>query len=163
MASEVIVTELSPNDWQRLRDLRLAALKDSPAILSGKLEEEENFTQQQWQESFKKLSYLMASIDGVDVAMINLERLVGDFGATCWLGGLWSNPQYRGQGAVRAIFNYMDLLASQRGWLVQGLGVMESNTSAIALFEKYGFVKRGERVESRGKPGSYYFRMIKSL
>jgi ribosomal protein S18 acetylase RimI-like enzyme len=56
----------------------------------------------------------------------------------------------------------MDSVASKRGWMVQGLGVMESNTSAISVFEKYGFTKRGERVESRGKPGNYYFRMIKS-
>jgi ribosomal protein S18 acetylase RimI-like enzyme len=57
----------------------------------------------------------------------------------------------------------MDSVASKRGWMVQGLGVMESNTSAIAVFEKYGFTQRGDRVESRGKPGNYYFRMIKKL
>jgi RimJ/RimL family protein N-acetyltransferase len=163
MAPNVIVTELLPSDWQRLRDLRLAALAESPAILSGKLDEEQNFTEEQWRETFKKLSYVVATIDGKDVAMINVENLAGDFGATCWLGGLWSNPEYRGAGGVRAIFNYLDSVASLRGWMVQGLGVMESNTSAIAVFEKYGFIKRGDRVESRGKPGNYYFRMIKSL
>lgn len=163
MSTEITVTELSSDDWNRLRDLRLAALADSPAILAGKLDEEQNFTEEQWRETFKKLSYVVATIDGKDVAMINIENLVGDFGATCWLGGLWSNPKYRGSGAVRAIFNYMDSVASKRGWMVQGLGVMESNTSAISVFEKYGFTKRGDRVESRGKPGNYYFRMIKSL
>ena len=163
MAPNVIVTELLPSDWQRLRDLRLAALAESPAILAGKLDEERNFTEVQWRETFKKLSYVVATIDGKDVAIINLENLVGDFGATCWLGGLWSKPEYRGAGAVRAIFNYIDSVASLRGWMVQGLGVMESNTSAISVFEKYGFTKRGDRVESRGKPGNYYFRMIKSL
>ena len=163
MATEITVAELSSDDWPRLRDLRLAALADSPAILAGKLDEERNFTEEQWRETFKKLSYVVATIDGKDVAMINIENLVGDFGATCWLGGLWSNPEYRGAGAVRAIFNYIDSVASLRGWMVQGLGVMESNTSAIAVFEKYGFTKRGDRVESRGKPGNYYFRMIKSL
>ena len=163
MAREITVTELSPADWARLRDLRLAALSDSPAILAVKLDEEQNFTEEQWRETFKKLSYVVATIDGKDVAMINIENLVGDFGAACWLGGLWSNPKYRGSGAVRAIFNYMDSVASKRGWMVQGLGVMESNTSAISVFEKYGFTKRGDQVESRGKPGNYYFRMIKSL
>ena len=163
MATAITVTELSSDDWARLRYLRLAALADSPAILAGKLDEEQNFTEEQWRDSFKKLSYVVATIDGKDVAMINIENLEGDFGATCWLGGLWSNPKYRGSGAVRAIFNYMDSVASKRGWMVQGLGVMESNTSAISVFEKYGFTKRGERVESRGKPGNYYFRMIKSL
>ena len=133
MVSNIIATELSPSNWKRLRDLRLAALGDSPAILAGKLDEEQNFTEEQWRETFKKLSYVVAIIDGEDVAMINVENLVGDFGATCWLGGLWSNPEYRGAGAVRAIFNYIDSVASLRGWMVQGLGVMESNTSAVLL------------------------------
>lgn len=163
VATEITVTELSSDGWPRLRDLRLAALADSPAILAGKLDEEQNFTEEQWRETFKKLSYVVATIDGKDAAMINVENLVGDFGATCWLGGLWSNPKYRGSGAVRAIFDYMDTVATRRGWTVQGLGVMESNTSAISVFEKYGFTKRGDRVESKGKPGNYYFRMIKSL
>jgi hypothetical protein len=40
MSTEITVTELSSDDWTRLRDLRLAALADSPAILAGKLDEE---------------------------------------------------------------------------------------------------------------------------
>ena len=72
MAPNVIVAELLPSDWRRLRDLRLAALADSPAILSGKLDEERNFTEEQWRETFKKLSYVVATIDGQDVAMINV-------------------------------------------------------------------------------------------
>ena len=103
MNSNVKVIELQPNQWTRLRDLRLAALAESPENLSGKLEEEQNFTEDQWREGFKKLTYLVASIDGVDVGMINVENLKGDFGATCWLGGLWLNPKYRGQGVARAL------------------------------------------------------------
>ena len=161
MERQFIVNELRPDDWARLRDLRLRALADSPGNLAGELKDEKKFTEEKWRETFKKLSYVVASIDGKDVAMINVENLVGDFGATCWLGGLWSNPEYRGSGAVRAIFNYMDSVASKHGWMVQGLGVMESNASAIAVFEKYVFTKRGARVESRGKPGNYDFRMFK--
>ena len=84
MATAITVTELSSDDWPRLRDLRLAALADSPAILAGKLDEERNFTEEQWRETFNKLSYVVATIDGRDVAIINVENLVGDFGATCW-------------------------------------------------------------------------------
>jgi hypothetical protein len=72
MATEVTVAELSSDDWVRLRDLRLAALADSPAILAGKLDEERNFTEEQWRETFKKLSYVVATINGQDVAMINV-------------------------------------------------------------------------------------------
>ncbi len=163
MSTTVKVTELTPDDWMRLRALRLSALKESPENLSGNLLEEESFTEQQWREKFGKLTYLVASIDGEDVAMINVENLQGDFGATCWLGGLWSNPKFRGSGAARALFDYMDEVAEEKDWRVQGLGVMENNASAIAAFEKFGFVRMGEPQESRGKPGYFYFRMIKGL
>ncbi len=46
MSTKITVTELSSDDWPRLRDLRLAALADSPAILAGKLDEERNFTEE---------------------------------------------------------------------------------------------------------------------
>ena len=163
MSQNVRVEELQPNQWQRLRDLRLAALAESPENLSGKLEEEKAFTEAQWREGFKKVSYLVASIDGVDVGMINVENLKGDFGATCWIGGLWSDPNYRGQGVARALFYYMDSVAKEKDWLIQGLGVMETNARAIAAFEKFGFVQMGEPTESRGKPGYFYYRMIKGL
>jgi GNAT superfamily N-acetyltransferase len=161
--SKLVVCELTPEHWTRLRDLRLAALAESPENLSGKLEEEKDFTEAQWREGFNKLTYLVASIDGVDVGMINVENLKGDFGATCWLGGLWLNPKYRGQGVARALFDYMDSVAKEKDWVVQGLGVMESNDNAIVAFEKFGFVRMGEPQESRGKPGYFYYRMIKAL
>lgn len=163
VSPSVVVCELTPDEWPRLRDLRLAALAESPENLSGNLDEEKNFTEEQWREGFKKLTCLVASIDGVDVGMINVENLKGDFGATCWLGGLWLNPKYRGQGVARALFDYMDSVAKEKDWLVQGLGVMETNSKAIAAFEKFGFVQMGEPQESRGKPGYFYYRMIKAL
>lgn len=127
VTTNIAVAELSADEGARLGDLRLEALADSPALLAGESDEERNFAEDQRRQSFNKPSYVVATIDGKDVAMINIENLVGDFGATCWLGGLWSNPDYRGSGVIRAIFNYMDSAASKRGWTVQGLGVMESN------------------------------------
>lgn len=160
--SSVFVSELNAGDWRRLRDLRFAALAESPENLAGNLEDEKNFTEDKWLEILNKVTWVVASIDGKDVGLINVENLQGDFGATCWLGGLWLDPNYRGQGVARAIFNYLDEHAQEKGWQVQGLGVMENNP-AVKAFEKFGFVKKGERVESRGKQGSYYYRMIKAL
>ncbi len=160
--SHVVISELQPKDWQRLRDLRYAALAESPANLAGNLEDEKNFTEEKWLEILNKVTWVVATIDGKDVGLINVENLKGDFGATCWLGGLWLDPNYRGQGVARAIFDYLDANAERKDWKVQGLGVMENNP-AIKTFEKFGFVKMGEPQESRGKPGHYYYRMIKAL
>jgi RimJ/RimL family protein N-acetyltransferase len=66
------------------------------------------------------------------------------------------------QGVLRSLFSYIDKIATERNWLVQGLGVWIDNYSAIAAYERLGFAKAGEPQESTRKPGLYYQRMIRS-
>jgi len=108
---------------------------------------------------FEKLDFLIASIDGIDAAVMSVEKLEGDFGATCWIGGCWSDPAYRGKGLLRAMMNFVD--KQDKGWQVQGLGVWIDNYSAIAAYEKLGFVKMGEDTPSTRQPGKFHQRMIR--
>ena len=163
MPHVVLCQELSPDEWPRLREMRLASLLDSPDAFGGRYEREIAFTEREWRELFNLNSYLVASIDGKDIAMMFLEKLSGDFGATCWVGGCWSNPEYRGIGAVRAMFDYVDSVAEEKGWQIQGLGVFIVNKSAIAAYEKLGFKAMGEVQESTRRPGNFYQRMIRGL
>ena len=163
MQQHINCAELSPDDWLRLRDLRLASLLDAPDAFGGNHELESAFSEAQWRETFEKLAYIVASIDGEDIAIMSIEPLRGDFGAQCWIGGCWSNPDYRGGGALRAMFDYLDSIAEARGWGIQGLGVFVANESAIAAYEKLGFVAMGDPQESARKPGNYYQRMLRGL
>ncbi len=163
MSHVVLCHELSPDEWSRLREIRLASLLESPEAFGSSYEREIAFTEKEWRELFNLNSYLVASIDGKDIAMMFLERLRGDFGATCWVGGCWSNPQYRGIGALRSMFDYVDSVKDQRGWQIQGLGVFIVNESAITAYEKLGFKAMGEVQESTRRPGNFYQRMIRGL
>ena len=163
MSHVVLCHELSPDEWSRLREIRLASLLESPEAFGSSYEREIAFTEKEWRELFNLNSYLVASIDGKDIAMMFLERLRGDFGATCWVGGCWSNPQYRGIGALRSMFDYVDSVKDQKGWQIQGLGVFIVNKSAIAAYEKLGFKAMGEVQESTRRPGNFYQRMIRGL
>jgi RimJ/RimL family protein N-acetyltransferase len=163
MSHVVLCHELSPDEWSRLREIRLASLLESPEAFGSSYEREIAFTEREWRELFNLNSYLVASIDGKDIAMMFLERLRGDFGATCWVGGCWSNPQYRGIGALRSMFDYVDSVKDQRGWQIQGLGVFIVNESAIAAYERLGFKAMGEVQESTRRPGNFYQRMIRGL
>jgi RimJ/RimL family protein N-acetyltransferase len=163
MSHVVLCHELSPDEWSRLREIRLASLLESPEAFGSSYEREIAFTEKEWRELFNLNSYLVASIDGKDIAIMFLEKLRGDFGATCWVGGCWSNPQYRGIGALRSMFDYVDSVKVQRGWQIQGLGVFIVNESAIAAYEKLGFKAMGEVQESTRRPGNFYQRMIRGL
>jgi GNAT superfamily N-acetyltransferase len=159
MNNGVVVELISPNEWQRLRSIRLQALTESEHAFGGTLEAESIETETAWRAKFEKNDFLIASVDGVDGAMMYVETLNGDFGATCWVGGCWSDPQFRGKGLMRAMFTFVD--QQEKDWKIQGLGVWTDNYKAIAAYEKLGFVKMGEDTESTRKPGKFYQRMIR--
>jgi len=159
MNNGLVVELIAPNEWQRLRSIRLQALADSEHAFGGTLEAESIETETAWRAKFEKNDFLIASVDGVDGAMMYVETLNGDFGATCWVGGCWSDPQFRGKGLMRAMFTFVD--QQEKDWKIQGLGVWTDNYKAIAAYEKLGFVKMGEDTESTRKPGLFYQRMIR--
>ena len=159
MNNGVVVEIIAPNEWQRLRSIRLQALTESGHAFGGTFEVESAEDESAWRAKFEKNEFLIASVDGVDGALMYIEVLNGDFGATCWIGGCWSDPRFRGKGLMRAMFTFID--HQNKDWKIQGLGVWTNNYSAIAAYEKLGFVKMGEDTESTRKPGMFYQRMIR--
>ena len=159
MNNGVVVEIIEPNEWQRLRSIRLQALTESGHAFGGTFEVESAEDESAWRARFEKNEFLIASVDGVDGALMFIEVLNGDFGATCWIGGCWSDPRFRGKGLMRAMFTFID--QQNKDWKIQGLGVWTNNYSAIAAYEKLGFVKMGEDTESTRKPGMFYQRMIR--
>jgi GNAT superfamily N-acetyltransferase len=162
MSVDVSVVELSPDDWQRLRDIRLAALRSDGHAFGGNLEAESAMTENEWRAKFNIFTGLVAVLDGIDIGFMSVENLAGDFGSTCWVGSCWVVPEYRKYGALRSLFRYMDERAAERDWAIQGLGVWVDNYSAIAAYEKLGFVMMGEKQESTRKPGLYFQRMLRN-
>jgi GNAT superfamily N-acetyltransferase len=154
-----VVELLTPDQWERVRAIRLRALGDSGHAFGGTFEVESAEDEATWRLKFEKNDFLIASVDGVDAAMLSVEVLQGDFGATCWIGGCWSDPNFRGKGLMRAMFTYID--EQDKDWKVQGLGVWTDNFSAIAAYENLGFVKMGEDTASTRQPGKFYQRMIR--
>lgn len=159
--AEILCEELFPDHWRRLRDIRLESLRVNPEAFGASHEVLSKFSESEWRNEFKGLTHLVAGIDSTDVSIMTVENLDGDFGATCWIGGCWSNPAHRGKGALRAMFYFLDQHAVERGWQRQGLGVWMDNFSAIAAYEKLGFLSMGEPQESTRKPGKFYQRMIR--
>ena len=161
MTKKVEVSLLTPKEWERLREIRIRALIENPEAFGANLTEVNAQSKEVWLKLFEKEDYLIASISGVDVGMLYIEVLKGDHGATCWIGGCWSDPHFRGQGAFSALFRFLDSLCESKGWQRQGLGVWTDNFSAIAAYKALGFIEVGERQESERRPGRFYIHMIR--
>ena len=159
--SQIKVELLTADQWARARELRLDSLRDSAHAFGGNLETESVENEAQWRAKFENLNYLVASVDGVDSAIMTVENLKGDFDATAWVGGCWSSPEYRGVGLLKAMMKFVDEHAKEKGWQRQGLGVWEDNYPAIAAYEKLGFVAMGEPKLSTRVANKFYIRMIR--
>ena len=161
MPHNITCVELHADEWARLSNIRLKALIDTPHAFGGTYENERLFDEDSWRLEFAKQAFVIASVDGLDAGMMYVENLVGDFGATCWIGGCWSDPDFRGVGLMRAMFEFLDKQAASRDWLIQGLGVWTDNDLAISAYEKLGFVEMGGPQPSTRQPGKFYQRMIR--
>jgi ribosomal protein S18 acetylase RimI-like enzyme len=159
--NQIAVELLTAEHWFRVKKLRLASLRDSPHAIGGNLETESVQNEFEWRAKFENLHYLIASVDGTDGAIMTVENLVGDFGATAWIGGCWSSPEYRGVGLLKAMIKFVDKHSQEKGWQRHGLGVWEDNYSAITVYKKLGFVAMGDPQPSSRVADKFYIRMIR--
>ena len=161
MSKKVEVSLLRPEEWERLREIRIRALMENPEAFGANLAEVKAQSKEVWLKLYEKEDYLVASINGVDVGMLYIEVLKGDHGATCWIGGCWTDPSYRGQGVMKALFSFIDENCESKGWQRQGLGVWTHNLEAIKTYEALGFLVAGEKMPSTNYPGQYFQHMVR--
>jgi RimJ/RimL family protein N-acetyltransferase len=159
--NEIHCQELLPSEWERLRDIRLRSLQESPEAFGSTFEVLNSYTHEQWQEMFRNLTWLVSNLEGYDIALMSIENLTGDFGSTCWIGSCWSDPMFRRRGALRSLFEYLDQNAQIRGWQVPGLGVFVENQGAMQAYQRLGFEPIGQPMPSTRKPEKMYQRMLR--
>lgn len=161
MSNEIEISLLSRDEWERLKAIRIRALTENSDAFGQTLEEVKALSKDDWFKYYEKSDYLIASIDGTDIGMLYIEVLKGDHGATCWIGGCWTDPAFRGKGVMRSLFNYIDFHAKEKDWTRQGLGVWTDNYSAIKAYEFLGFAFAGEKMPG-SREGKFFQHMIRN-
>jgi GNAT superfamily N-acetyltransferase len=162
VSQKIEVSLLIPDEWERLKQIRIRALTANPEAFGAKLTEVMSQAKDDWLKLYEKEDYLIASTGGVDIGMLYIEVLKGDHGATCWIGGCWTDPDFRGIGVMRSLFNYIDDHASEKSWQRQGLGVWADNLVAINSYKSLGFAFAGEKILG-DTSGKYFQHMVRDL
>jgi RimJ/RimL family protein N-acetyltransferase len=160
---QVLIQPAAKSEAQRLRSLRLAALKDAPYAYGAKYEVDKEKPLTFWQESIENSNWFFVSINEEDIGLIGVEKAGTDRISDCWIFGWWIAPPYRGQGVVKLMLDEIDKFCLKNNWLHQGLGVWPENQRAVAAYTKLGFVSGKELIPSRSIPDQMYLPMYRHL
>jgi RimJ/RimL family protein N-acetyltransferase len=156
------VTRLAGDDWQVLRDVRLAALVDSPAAFAADADVERSLAEEQWRERLGDDTWAVARRGRSSIGVLGVSAPAPRDAADGWIHSWWIAPRARGTGVARPMLDWALALGRQRGWSRIGLGVWAENTEAIAAFAALGFVGQGPRPSSR-HAGRTYVAMVRDI
>jgi ribosomal protein S18 acetylase RimI-like enzyme len=162
MGAMVVVRAVTPDDWQTLRDVRLAALREAPYAFGSTYAREAAFTEEQWRgrindRSVTYFAYLPDNPEPAGLAGVYVEDDVAD------VVSMWVRPSARGRGAGEALIEATADWAKARDHACLQLWVTESNTPARKLYDRCGFSLTGERQSLPSDPTLPEVRMRRPL
>jgi RimJ/RimL family protein N-acetyltransferase len=141
----VVLTRVGPDEWQRLRDTRLAALAESPEMFGSTVAMEQSFDEAEWRLRAARPATFLASRDGVDVGMAG----VYEFDTRWCVAGMWLAPGARGTGVVEALLNACESVVHDAGAGTVALDVMEDNPRGWHAYVRVGYDFTGKRERVR--------------
>jgi demethylmenaquinone methyltransferase/2-methoxy-6-polyprenyl-1,4-benzoquinol methylase len=152
------IVRAEPDDWERLRDLRLRALLDAPEAFGSTHEREAAQTEDDWRAfaggwegTARQAVFVAADDDGRWVGLAVGVVSEADT-SLANLYAMWVDPAARGRGAGRRLVETVAAWAAGTGAERLELCVTEANDPAVALYRTAGFEPTGGRDALR--PGS---------
>ncbi len=171
---EHLIRTVRPDEWEKVKELRLTALSDPAAPIAFLSTYDEAVVQSDefWQERARSSTSFIA--EGPDgewagnvTVMVELPGVDGSFGAPATvpqthLVGVFMRPEHRGTGLTEALFRAaLDWSWGRSEPRVSRvrLYVHERNDRAAGLYRKLGFERTGVTVPMEGDPSSLEYEM----
>lgn len=155
--NKIIVRNLSSNDWELYKCIRLRSLQESPDAFSSTYEQEATFSNDKWLEQVnvggrtKDALPLIAEIEGRAMGLAcGVIHSANDKYAKVYQ--MWVEPSVRGRGVGKVLLQTIMRWAEETKMHGLKLDVTTSNIEALELYKAAGFVNLGEPVPLR--PGS---------
>ena len=156
----VTITQLTPDNWEEYKEIRLKALLDDPQAFGSTYEDESKFTDIQWQErpNNQHTVILLARDDTRTIGMVGIhweeyEKL--SHVAHIW--GMFVDKDYRGQGIGRQLMEEIEKKAREKSITEKiKLEVVTNQSTALELYRKLGFREVGVQEKQMKQDGVYY-------
>ena len=149
--SDLTVRALTEEDWETYRQIRLAALSESPTAFVSTAAEEGALDEDFWRLRMRRSVRLLAERDGQPIGVASVgdaKPVIGDGDSeidglagekVAEIFGMWVEPSSRGSGVAWRLVEAAATEAHGTGHSHLMLWVAVDNGRAVAFFSSYGF------------------------
>ena len=163
MCVMVLVREITADDWELMRDVRLSALAEAPSAFGSTYAREAAFGEPQWRGRINDRSVtFFAHVDPAVPAPVGLAGVYVEDGVAD-LVSMWVSPPARGLRVGEALVEAAASWAAARDFGALFLWVTESNAAARRLYERCAFTATGEHAPLPSDPAITEIRMSRTL
>ncbi len=143
MDASARVRPFASDEWTVLRDVRLAALQDSPDAFYATYEETKDRPEDSWRAWPSHGVALGVWLDGEPVGMVGVATMA-DAPREADLFAMWVAPGARGTGAADLLVQGAINWAEEQSCTNVSLEVAPGNGRAERLYARHGFVPSDE-------------------
>ena len=140
--NKIIVKELTIDDWQDLKDIRLYALQESPNAFGGSYDEAIEFDDDKWRSYFaykEGKSVLYGLYDGCKIVGLGNARISNNTPLKSHFYMGYIHPLYRGLGLSRKLYQARIEWSENNKATEIEVNNRESNKAATAMNQSFGF------------------------
>ena len=136
------IERLSAGDGERLRSIRLRALRDAPDAFGTTLAEAEAEPRERWDAQLKQGATFVAVAGGCDMGLARGSHH-DHLSDTGYLLSMWVAPEARRQGIAQGLIDAVVDWARTERLRCLLLDVAEQNAAARAVYIRKGFLPNG--------------------
>jgi GNAT superfamily N-acetyltransferase len=165
----VTIRRILPSEGMALRDIRLRAIRDTPAAFAVSLADtlvqtEDDWTRWATLSAAGEASVMYVAEDaGNWIGMAGGRRDPAQSDGTVELISMWVDPAYRGRGLGRRLVEQVAAWAWDHAARRLALWVTEGNAAAIELYTRCGFRALGDSTPRPSRPTLAERRMVRDL
>lgn len=157
------VRSLGPDDWPTLRNIRLAALQDSPQLFLSTYEKEKDYDEEKWRAEFTRACWNVCFHEEKPMGLLGVTPDPHSPAEARYLEYLWVAPGSRRLGVARHMLKIVLDRLRVAGVRTALIWVLDGNDIAIRLYERVGFVRTNYRESLVARPGRFEERMQMNL
>ena len=154
------INTLKGDDWEKLRDIRLRAVTESPQAFGDTVEKTKAQTEEVWRKWIANSHIYIIDDNNKSVSAATFRQ---DIDGVWEINAVWTDPSYRNKGLSRKIFEQIFFDAKMMSIDVIRLDVNSIQSAAVTLYESLGFKKIDSVPKQKMGDGNLHTREVMEI